>query len=323
MVALFALLASLFGSGPSATAPADTAYVSAIHAERVEREARLRSDDGWLAVAGLYWLAPGVSTFGSDRANDVILPAGSAPARAGRFVLAGDSVRVEIEPGVEVMLGGGEGPGGKAPGGEGPGAEGPGGKVPGGERVSVMTLRSDDAGRPDVLVLADLRLSVIKRARGYAIRLRDLNAPARKDFHGLAYYPVDPSWRIEARYVLYDPPKRVPIPSVIGTVDTLSAPGYVEFEREGRSYRLDPASESAGEDLFLIFKDATSGDGTYPPGRFLYADPPVDGVVILDFNRAVNPPCAYTAFATCPLPPPQNALALAVTAGEKMVPGHE
>lgn len=302
MVALFALLASLLGSGPPATAPADTAYVSAIHAERVEREARLRSDDGWLAVAGLYWLAPGVNTFGSDRANDVILPAGSAPARAGRFVLAGDSVRVEIEPGVEVTLGG---------------------EVPGGERVSAMTLRSDDAGPPDVLVLADLRLSVIKRSRGYAIRLRDLNAPARKDFHGLAYYPVDPSWRIEARYVPYDPPKRVPIPSVIGTVDTLSAPGYVEFEREGRSYRLDPASESAGEDLFLIFKDATSGDGTYPPGRFLYADPPVDGVVILDFNRAVNPPCAYTAFATCPLPPPQNALALAVTAGEKMVPGHE
>ena len=304
MVALLALIASLIGSGQSAppatapaSAPADTAYVNAIEAERVARETRLRSDDGWLAVAGLYWLAPGASTFGADRANDVILPAGSAPPRAGRFILTGDSVRVEIEPGVEVTLGG--------------------------RPVTSAALRSDADGPSDVLVLRDLRLSVIKRTKGYAIRLRDLNAPARREFGGLAHYQVDASWRITARFVPYDPPKRVPIPSVIGTVDTLSAPGYVEFEREGRTHRLDPASESAGEDLFFIFKDATSGDTTYPPGRFLYADPPVDGVVILDFNRAVNPPCAYTAFATCPLPPPQNALAVAVTAGEKMVPGHE
>jgi len=296
VVALFALLASLFGSGHSVTAPADTAYASGIRAERVEREARLRSEGGWLAVAGLYWLAPGVNTFGTDRANDIVFPAGSAPARAGRFLLAGDSVRVEIEPGVQITSDG--------------------------EPVTAMTLRSDAAGQPDVLALADLRFFAIKRTKGHAIRLRDLKAPARQEFRGLAYFPIDASWRIEARFVPYDPPKRVPIPSVIGTVDTLSAPGYVEFEREGRTHRLDPVSES-GEDLFIIFKDATSGVETYPPGRFLYADPPADGAVILDFNRAVNPPCAYTAFATCPLPPPQNALALAVTAGEMMVPGHE
>lgn len=305
MVALLALVASLLGSGPPAPAPAlapapapaDTAYVNAIQAERAARETRLRSEDGWLAVAGLYWLAPGASTFGADRANDMILPAGSAPARAGRFILAGDSVRVEIKPGVEATLDG--------------------------QPVTSAVLASDVAGPPDVLVLRDLRLSVIKRTKGYAIRLRDPNAPARREFRGLAYYPVDASWRITARFVPYDPPKRVLIPSVIGTLDTLSAPGYVEFERAGLVCRLDPASESAGEELFFIFKDATSGDTTYPPGRFLYADPPENGVVILDFNRAVSPPCAYTAFATCPLPPPQNALAVAVTAGEKMVPGCE
>jgi uncharacterized protein (DUF1684 family) len=193
-----------------------------------------------------------------------------------------------------------------------------------GKAVTTMTLRGDAEGRPDILALNDLRFFVIQRTKGHAIRLRDLNAPARKEFPGLDHYPVDASWRITARFVPYDPPKRIPIPSVVGTVDTMLAPGYVEFERDDKTHRLDPVSESpADPELFFIFKDATSGGETYPPGRFLYTDPPAAGTVVLDFNRAVNPPCAYTAFATCPLPPPQNALALAVTAGEKMVPGHE
>lgn len=289
MLALIAVLATL-------SAPADSGYTAAILAARAEREARLRSDDGWLVVAGLYWLAPGANTFGTGRANDLILPAGSAPAHCGRFILAGDSVLVEIDPGVPATADG----------------------MP----VTRFALRSDAEGKPDVLALNDLRCFVIKRTKGHAIRLRDLNAPARKEFHGLDHYPVDASWRITARFVPYDPPKPILIPSVVGTVDTMLAPGYVEFERDGATHRLDPVRESAADELFFIFKDATSGEETYPPGRFLYTDLPADGAVVLDFNRAVNPPCAYTAFATCPLPPPENALALAVTAGEKMVPGH-
>ena len=175
-----------------------------------------------------------------------------------------------------------------------------------------------------MVALADLRFFVIRRSKGFAVRLRDLNAPTRREFSGIDYYPVDPGWRIEASFVPYQPPRPIEIPNILGTIDTMLCPGALEFERDGRRCRLEPVQEDpeSGE-LFLIFKDGTSGDGTYPPGRFLYADPPVDGRVILDFNRAYNPPCAFTPFATCPLPPPGNELPLAVEAGEKMYGAHD
>ncbi len=279
-----------------AGAPVDSTYVATILAERTEREARLRADDGWLTVAGLHWFMPGENSCGTDRGNTIILPAGSAPAAVGRFILRGDSVGVEVLPGVPVTCDG--------------------------RPVTQMTLRSDEEGRPDVLVLDQLRLFVIRRTRGLALRVRYLDAPARREFQGLDYFAVDPSWRIEARFVPYDPPRPIVIPSVIGTVDTVLAPGCVEFERGGETYRLDPASDSTADGLFFIFKDETSGVETYPPGRFLSTDPPAGGTVVLDFNRAVSPPCAYTEYATCPLPPLQNALALRIPAGEKLTPGH-
>ncbi len=298
MVHLLLLILTVVSAAVAAPGAADSAYVAEILAWRAERAERLRADDGWLTVAGLAWLQPGDNSFGSERTNAVILPSGSAPPVAGRFVLAGDSVRVVVLRGVPVTCNG--------------------------TPVVEMTLATDESGTPDVLVLNDLRFYVIKRTKGLGIRLRHLNAPARLNFRGLDYFPVDPSWRIEARFVPYDPPKPVPIPSVVGTVDTLLARGYVEFEREGTIHRLDPVTDSPEDDeLFFIFKDATSGEETYPPGRFLSAGAPRDGRVVLDFNRAVNPPCAYTEYATCPLPPPQNALTVRVEAGERNVPGHE
>jgi hypothetical protein len=188
-----------------------------------------------------------------------------------------------------------------------------------GQPVRERALASDRDGKPTVLALDDLRLFVIHRTKGFAVRLRDLNAPARRSFGGIERYPIDPSWRIVGHLRAGGAPTSLVIPSVIGTVDTMPSPGAVEFERAGRTFALHPVVEdSASGELFFIFRDETTGEETYPGGRFLYADrPSAAGEVILDFNRAVSPPCAFTEFATCPLPPPINALRLRVTAGEK------
>ncbi|MCA1714910.1 MAG: DUF1684 domain-containing protein, partial [Gammaproteobacteria bacterium] len=151
----------------------------------------------------------------------------------------------------------------------------------------------------------------------YALRVKHLEAPSRIQFAGLDYWPADPSWKIDAKFLPHPPGKTIPIASIIGTVDEIPNPGAVEFQRDGRSYRLEALDE--GEDgLFLIVADRTNGHGSYGAGRYIDAPKPdARGRVVVDFNQAYNPPCAFTAFATCPLPPPENRLDLAITAGEK------
>lgn len=285
------------------TSPMDTTDADRYRVEienwRANRASRLKADNGWLAVAGLYWLKPGTNRMGTGPDNDIILPAGSAPSVVGTVTLAPDGrVSLDVLSNVAVTWNG--------------------------QPVRQMNLTSDDnGGTPEVLALNDLRFFLIKRTKGFALRLRDLNAPARKNFAGIESFPIDPAWRCEARFVPYDPPRPVEIASVIGTVDTMESPGCAEFTRDGQTWRLDAILEAPGDtEYFFIFKDATSGYETYPPGRFLYADLPVNGRLTLDFNKAYNPPCAFTDFATCPLPPPQNALALRVTAGEKRYGHH-
>ncbi|HEX7878280.1 MAG TPA: alpha/beta fold hydrolase [Candidatus Eisenbacteria bacterium] len=270
----------------------DQAWRSELAEWQTRRAARLTADDGWLTVAGLFWLEPGLNRMGTAEDNAIRLPEGSAPPRAGSFLLENGVVSVESLPGVPLMNQG--------------------------KPIERMTLRADADGSPDTLALGDLRMIVIRRSKGLAIRLRDLSAEARRNFAGIECFPPDPAWRIEARWVPYDPPKPVEIPNIIGSIDTMMAPGRAEFEKDGRAYSLEPVLEEGDTDLFYIFKDGTSGKTTYPPGRFLYSGAPVDGKVTLDFNRAYNPPCAFTAWATCPLPPRQNELSLDVTAGEKL-----
>lgn len=275
------------------------AYRAEIEEWRRNRVSRLKADNGWLAVAGLYWLKPGANRMGTGPDNDIILPAGSAPSVVGTVTLGTDGrVSLDVLSNVAVAWNG--------------------------QPVRRMTLTSDDnGGTPEVLALNDLRFFLIKRTKGFAIRLRDLNAPGRRAFSGIESFPIDTTWRCEARFVPYDPPRQVEIASVIGTVDTMLSPGYAEFTRDGQAWRLDAILESPTDtEYFFIFKDGTSGTETYPPGRFLYSDLPVEGRLVLDFNRAYNPPCAFTDFATCPLPPPQNALTLRVTAGEKKYGHH-
>jgi uncharacterized protein (DUF1684 family) len=276
---------------------ADSAYVAAIAGWQAERVASLREPDGWLSLAGLYWLRPGENTFGADPANRLVFPAGKAPGRAGVLVLDSAAVTLRARPGAAITCDG--------------------------RPATVLALRADaDSGGPDVLALGSLRFHVIRRGDRVGVRLKDLESPALAGFRGLEYYPVDPGWRVAARWEAHDPPRRIPIANVLGDVNEAESPGVAVFERGGRTYRLEPIREEGSDELFFIFGDATNGRGTYGAGRFLYAQPPgPDGRIELDFNRAYNPPCTFTSFATCPLPPAQNRLAVAVTAGEKAYAG--
>ncbi|HEY2941666.1 MAG TPA: DUF1684 domain-containing protein [Vicinamibacteria bacterium] len=287
----FVMTITLTAAGFGAPA-ANSVYHAEIETWRQNREARLKAEDGWLAVAGLFWLDEGVNRFGSGPGNAIALPAGAAPAVAGAFELRQGQVSVRIEPGVTVTAAG--------------------------KPVAAMDLRSDDPGPPDVLKLGRLSLQVIARGGRYGIRMKDPESETRRAFAGLRWFPVRDDMRVDARFVPWPSPRTIPIPNVLGQVNDLPSPGYAEFTVAGRKVRLEPVIEEPGaQELFFIFRDQTAGKETYPAGRFLYAPMPKDGAVVLDFNKAYSPPCAFTAYATCPLPPPQNRLPVRIEAGEK------
>jgi uncharacterized protein (DUF1684 family) len=182
-------------------------------------------------------------------------------------------------------------------------------------------LKSDHGQKPDLVKIGGLELTLIERGKRIGIRMRDPEAAARRDFRGLHWYAVNPTARVTGAFHPYNPPKQIPITNVLGDTQPQPSPGYVEFSLNGKTMRLDPVVEEPG-DLFFMFKDETSATDTYGAGRFLHAAMAKDGLVELDFNKAYNPPCAYTAFATCPLPPRQNHLATRITAGEKRYGAH-
>ena len=266
----------------------ESSYQAEIEQWRQHREAALKADDGWLTVAGLFWLKDGKNTVGADLSSNIILPKGSAPAKVGVFDFQNGYTTFQPAPGVHATVNG--------------------------KPTSSAVLKPDASGEPDVVRVNDLTMFVIKRGSRFGIRLKDKNREARKAFTGLKYFPVTERFRVTAKFVPYNPPKRLSVPNILGDTEEEASPGYVEFTLDGHPCRLDPLEEGGG--LFFIFKDLTSGKETYPPGRFLYAPKPKNGEVILDFNKAVNPPCAFTPFATCPLPPQQNYLPMRVEAGE-------
>jgi len=288
---LAALLALALGAEAT-----DDAYRQEIEKWRQERETRLKSETGWLTVAGLYWLKEGANRFGSDPACDVVLPK-AAPAVAGDFVVKGDSIVVKVQNGATVTSAG--------------------------AAITEMEMKPDSQGEPTVLALGDLSMFVIQRGGKYAIRLRDKNSTMRRDFTALKWYPIKPEYKVTAKYTEYVPTKQIPVPNILGQTENLPSPGYVSFVLNGKKYKLDPVLEDKdAKEFFFIFKDGTSGETTYTPGRFLYAAFPVEGKVVLDFNKAYNPPCAFTPYATCPLPPPQNKMAGRIEAGELKYGNH-
>src|SRR3954464_5135528 len=273
-------------------APADAATGWRADDEQYRRglETKLTSDTGWLTIAGLAFLTKAETTFGSDASNDVVLP-GPTPAHVGSFVLSdAGRVSVRLEPGVKVTLLDGK-----------PFAGG--------------AIKSDGEGAPDRLVLGDVQVWVHMRGNRPAIRIRDRNNPLRKTFTGMKWYPLDPAYRVEATFAAYETPKEFQVPNLLGDIDRMSGPGQVTFTLNGKQHRMTPFLD--GDELWFVFRDLTSGESTYPAARFLYTPLPKDGMVVLDFNRAENPPCAFNSFATCPLPPPENRMTVRVEAGER------
>jgi hypothetical protein len=286
--ALLVLTLSLASGAPGATSD----WRSELARWRSERAATLAEDDGWLSVVGLFWLEEGQTSFGSG--PDIGIPLRPPlPELAGHLELRDGSVRVWLAPEVEAGLE--------------MGADG------------WRALRSDAAGEPDRLRFGEQRLYVIDRGGRLGVRLIDGAAPARERFEGLAWYPPGEEWRIRGRFVRHPEPRTLSIADVTGGTIRYESPGVVAFEVEGREVELHPvlSGREGSERLFFIFRDATSGRETYGAGRFMYAPLPEDDVVELDFNRAYSPPCAFTAYATCPLPPRVNWLDVAIEAGEK------
>jgi len=281
---------------PASAATVGASYERELETWKAERLAGLKSENGWLSLVGLFWLKEGENRFGSDPTNEIVLPEGKAPALAGTVRLAGGRVTLEAKPDAKITSTG--------------------------QPVTTLELQSDEHGAPTTLELGSLSFHVVKRGDRLGLRVRDRDNPARAAFKGTDYFPADRKWVISARFEPYQPPKRVPILNVLGMETEETSPGALAFEVDGRPYRLEALKEQGSEQFFIIFADQTSGKETYGAGRYLYADPPgADGLVRLDFNRAYSPPCAFTRYATCPLPPPQNRLALRVEAGEKYL-GH-
>ena len=270
-------------------------YKHSIEQWQAGRVERLTAPDGWLSLIGLEWLQPGANRVGSAADNDIVLSAG--PAHLGVVTLAADS-------GMRIVLD------------KDSGATVDGKAVTDAALVDDLHAGTDAA--PTRVAFGSASFYVIDRDGRKGLRVKDTQAPTRQHFLGIDAFPIDPSWRIEATWVPAQPGETLEMGSVIGTIDKYPVPGKLEFTRDGRHFEILPVIEVPGDtQYFIVFADRTSGKETYGAARFLYIDPPKDGKVVLDFNKAYNPPCAFTPFATCPLAPPENRLDLRVTAGEK------
>lgn len=268
------------------------AHRAEVEAWRAQRLERLKAEEGWLTLVGLYWLREGENTFGRAPHNTLVLDHPQMPDVAGSFFLGDGVVRFQARPDAAVSLAG--------------------------EPVTSLDLAPDTSGAPTKLALGTLRFYLIERAGRLGVRVRDVEHPLRTGFTGLDYYDIDPYWVRRARFTPYEPAKVIPIVNVLGMVEDMTSPGFVTFKKSGQEWRLDAILESPdSQQLFIMFADTTSGHGTYGAGRFMYVPLPVDGKLLLDFNKAYSPPCAFNEFATCPLPPSQNRIALKVDVGEK------
>ena len=290
LVALAVIAGAMVVQLPTAAAAsADEQQI--VESWRATRVQELTSPTGWLALEGLFWLKPGVNTFGRGRTEQMRLDHPELPLHAGAFILDGQAVRFSSADQHAITLN----------------------NVP----VASVLMTPDSAAAPTVLARGTLEFFVIERGGRFGVRVRDRESPRRRNFHGLKYFPVDDGWVYAARFEAYSPEHIIPIINILGMEVEMTSPGAVVFEREGHQWRLDTVLERPdAEELFIMFADATSGGTSYGGGRFLKTPLPLGGVVRLDFNLAYNPPCAFNTFATCPLPPPQNRIALSVTAGE-------
>lgn len=293
---IFALHTTAAIAAPASAPTPAPEYADAMQQWRDSREKGLRSDNGWLTLAGRFVLKPGANTFGTGKDNDVVFPGqlkGTGPERLGTLLVdaSGKKVTLKLAEGVTMTSAG---------------------KAFAGERA----MQFGD-GKRDWVSLGRISMHVIEREGRYVLRLADNESLVRKNFPGRVWYPVNEKFRVEAKFVPYPPGKKIAIVNVIDEISDEPCPGYVEFKLDGVTQRLDVVGEDEG--LFFVIRDGTSGDTTYRPSRFLYVEkrPAPGQSFILDFNKAYNPPCAFSEFTTCPLPPEQNIMKTRIEAGEK------
>ena len=261
-------------------------YDTEINTWRADREARLTAEDGWLTVAGLFFLTEGTSSFGTSPLNDIVLSSG--PEMAGLFTLRDGTISVQAIEGQALSVDG--------------------------QDVSSATLWPFEGTEPPAVTIGPLTLFGHYSGDRLAIRMRDRDSQIRRDFTGLRWFPPDESYRMRGIFIPHEEPRFLELPNILGDVETFRSSGSVKLTVHGQE--LTMTTIDSGSRLWFIFRDLTSGKETYPAARFLYAPAPEAGSTIVDFNQAYNPPCAFNPHTTCPLPPLENRLPLRIEAGE-------
>lgn len=265
------------------------AYVKEVREWRTAHEKEFTADDGWLTLAGLFWLKEGVNTIGYGGGFDVELPKTAGKGKFGEIAYKNGMGVLKLENGVAATSGG--------------------------KPFTSGTLESDENQKQTIIQSGSVSFFLIKRGEKTGVRIRDKENPGRTAFTGMKWFPINKAFKVTADFEAFSEPKEILVPNMLGGEFKMKSPGILKFKLFGKQYSLQPVTED--DKLFIIFRDLTSRKKTYPVGRFLYAAWPVNGKVILDFNKAENPPCAFTTFATCPIPPQQNRLKIAIPAGEK------
>jgi len=283
-------------SAAMASTPDQAAYVDSVQQWRDRVEQGLRRDNGWLTLAGRFQMKPGANTFGTGKDNDIVFPPelkGTGPERLGTLTVdpSGKKVTLKLADGVSMTSDG--------------------------KSFSGTRLMGTATDKRDWVSLSRIAMHLIERDGRYILRLADNESLVRKNFPGRIWYAVNEQFRVDAKFVAYPPGKKLSIVNVIDEVSDEPCPGYVEFKLNGVSHKMDVVGDADG--MFFVMRDGTAGDTTYRPSRFLYVEqkPKPNETFTLDFNRAYNPPCAFSEFTTCPLPPEQNILKTRIEAGEK------
>ncbi|MEP7154575.1 MAG: DUF1684 domain-containing protein [Betaproteobacteria bacterium] len=297
LAALFLSTAGIAAAIASSPTPEHAAYADGVQQWRDKVEQGLRRDNGWLTLAGRFQMKPGANTFGTGKDNDIVFPPelkGTGPDRIGTLVVdpAGKKVTLKLADGVSMTSAGAAFTGERAMG--------------------------SDSDKRDWVSLDRIAMHIIERDGRYILRLADNKSMVRQNFKGRIWYPVNAKFNVDAKFVAYPPGKKISIVNVIDEVSDEPCPGYVEFKVKGVKYKMDVVGDDDGG-LFFVMRDGTAGDTTYRPSRFLFVEkkPKTGETFKLDFNRSYNPPCAFSEFTTCPLPPAQNILKTRIEAGEK------
>jgi uncharacterized protein (DUF1684 family) len=272
------------------SARAQTDYIKAVEKWRRDKETSLKKETSWLTVAGLFWLKDGINTIGVGPDFDVRLTANFKQGKFGEIDFKNGEAHLQVESGVDAQSNG--------------------------KTITTIDLVSDEKGKPTEIRTGSQTFYLIKREDRFGIRLKDSESKARLTFKGQHWFPIDESYKVTARFEALPEPEEVMIPNVLGGHFKMKSPGMLKFTLKGKEYSLKPVTEE-DDTLFIIFRDGSNLSETYSAGRFLYSDKPANGEAVLDFNKAENPPCAFTPFATCPLAPPQNSLDAEIKAGEK------